>query len=303
MIFNEIYSAYYNAVANIISKLTEGNGNASELSGIVSEYAFGESALTILPALKNGRWHFLTPDMKCILDHPPTTPLSDIQKQWLKAISMDERIALFDITFEGLEDTEPLFTTEDYIIYDKYGDGDNFSDEMYISHFRTILAAINGGHNLKLNVRNRRGEVFYIKCIPEKLEYSEKDDKFRLIVKGGRYANVINLANIVKCEAYYGEVHPSLPANGNLKEQLKLKITDERNCLERCLMHFAYLEKSVTKTADDEYILNISYNTRDVSEMVISVLSFGPTLEVLEPESFKELIKNKLISQKNYGLL
>ncbi|MBO5840951.1 MAG: hypothetical protein J6Q86_05970, partial [Methanobrevibacter sp.] len=48
------------------------------------------------------------------------------------AISLDPRIKLFDVKFEGLDDVEPLFTPDDYCIYDKYGDGDPFEDEGYI---------------------------------------------------------------------------------------------------------------------------------------------------------------------------
>ena len=154
MIFNEIYSAYFNAVADILARLTEGDTEGCDLSAIVSEHAFGESALTILPALKSGKWQLVHPDMTTHIAHRPSMPLTDIQKRWLKAISLDPRIALFDITLEGLEDTEPLFTAEDYVIYDKYSDGDPFTDERYISHFRTILTALNQGHNLKLEILN-----------------------------------------------------------------------------------------------------------------------------------------------------
>ncbi|MBQ4562477.1 MAG: WYL domain-containing protein [Clostridia bacterium] len=301
MIFNEIYSAYFNAVADILAKLTEGDTEGCDLSAIVSEHAFGESALTILPALKSGKWQLVHPDMTTHIAHRPSMPLTDIQKRWLKAISLDPRIALFDIYFEGLEDTEPLFTAEDYVIYDKYSDGDPFTDERYISHFRTILTALNQGHNLKLEILNRRGERVYIRCIPERLEYSEKDDKFRLVTSGCGFVRAVNLARIQKCKIYYGDDIIRSKGDERKCDTLRLKITDERNTLERCLMHFAHLEKNVERISEKEYILNMSYDMADTPEMVIRVLSFGPTVEVISPESFKELIKNKLKDQKRCG--
>ena len=128
MIFNEIYSAYYNAVAKIISAVIDGNTDSKTLDKIVAENAFGESMFSILPALKSGKWQLVNQDMSTRIKHKPTMPLTLLQKQWLKAISLDPRIKLFDVDFEELEDVEPLFTQEDYYIYDKYSDGDPYED-------------------------------------------------------------------------------------------------------------------------------------------------------------------------------
>lgn len=43
MIFNEIYSAYYNAVAKIITEIISGNSAEKDLNQIVCDNAFGES--------------------------------------------------------------------------------------------------------------------------------------------------------------------------------------------------------------------------------------------------------------------
>lgn len=49
MIFSELYSAYYNTVAAIISKIIDGENSEKELQKVVSKYAFSESLLTIMP--------------------------------------------------------------------------------------------------------------------------------------------------------------------------------------------------------------------------------------------------------------
>ena len=123
MIFNEIYSAYYNAVAKIIAEILKGNADEKSLERIVSEQAFGESMLNILPSLKSGRWQLVRKDFTTPVKNIPTMPLTEIQKRWLKAIFEDPRMKLFGIETEGLEDTIPLFTAEDYIVYDKYSRG------------------------------------------------------------------------------------------------------------------------------------------------------------------------------------
>ena len=113
MIFSELYSAYYNAVAAIIGEIIGGEHSEKELQKQVSKRAFGESVLTILPSLKNEKWQLVHSDMTTELQHKPTMPLTILQKRWLKAITLDPRFKLFGIEIPGLEDIEPLFTSDD----------------------------------------------------------------------------------------------------------------------------------------------------------------------------------------------
>ncbi len=302
MIFNEIYSAYYNAVAKIISAIIKGDVDEKRLSKIVSENAFGESMFSILPSLKSGKWQLVNPDFTTRLKYIPTMPLTLMQKQWLKAISLDPRMKLFGVEFEGLDDIEPLFTSDDYYIYDKYGDGDPYEDEKYIEHFKTILTAMRNKQNLKIEMPNRKGNIVYSRCVPERIEYSEKDDKFRLVTSGCPFLKTVNIAKITKCRIYDGSTVLKSEPPITEYETITLKVSEERNTLERCLMHFAHFEKRAEKL-DEHYLLHIRFSKEDESELVIRVLSFGPTVEVLGSEHFKQMIINKLKSQKSCGLL
>lgn len=204
--------------------------------------------------------------------------------------------------FEGFDDIEPLFTSDDYYIYDKYGDGDPYEDEEYIERFRTILAAIKTKRNIKIEMINRKGNTVCSRCVPERMEYSEKDDKFRLITGGCRFVKTVNLARITKCQIYSGDTILTSTPDEVKYETITLKVSEERNTLERCLMHFAHFEKRAEKV-DDHYLLHIKFNRDDEPEIVIRVLSFGPTVEVVGSENFKQLIINKLKSQKSCELL
>lgn len=301
MIFNEIYSAYYNAVAKIVSEILKGNADEKALSRIVSDTAFGESMMTILPSLKNEKWQIMHKDFSTPLQYAPTMPLTLVQKEWLKAISLDKRIKLFDIDFSFLEGVEPLFTEEDYFIYDKYADGDPYGDEKYVAHFRTILKALNEKRNLKIEMANRKGNTVYARCVPERLEYSEKDDKFRLVTSGCRFLSTVNLARITKCHIYNGDDEIESDAKDITYETITLKVSEERNTLERCMLHFAHFEKRAERVGD-HYLLHVRFSREDESEMVIRVLSFGPLVEVIESEHFKNLIIAKLKSQKGCEL-
>ena len=303
MIFNEIYSAYYNTVAKIIASIINGNADEKTINKIIDENAFGESMLTVLPSLKGEKWQLVKADMTTPIQRIPTMPLTTIQKQWLKAISLDPRIKLFNIEFQGLEDVEPLFTSEDYCIYDKYMNGDPYEDEAYIQRFRTILSALNEKRPLKIQMVNRKGDIVSMTVMPQHLEYSEKDDKFRLINTGCRYGGIVNLVRIISCEKCgkigYTPQHVSIES----KESLTLRISDERNALERTLLHFAHFEKRVERIDEKRYLVHIKYNKSDETEMVIRILSFGPMVEVVEPEDFKKLIIDRLKSQKSCELI
>jgi predicted DNA-binding transcriptional regulator YafY len=68
------------------------------------------------------------------------------------------------------------------------------------------------------------------------------------------------------------------------------------------MLHFAHFEKQAQRLGDDQYLLHLKYDKDDETEMVIRVLSFGPCVKVLEPQHFAELIRERLITQKNCGL-
>ena len=51
MLFHEIYSCYYNAVAKILSSAVSGTLTEVQMKEIITQKTFSESFLTILPAL------------------------------------------------------------------------------------------------------------------------------------------------------------------------------------------------------------------------------------------------------------
>lgn len=301
MIFSELYSVYYNTVAEIIETAFNPETTEKDLQKCVFEKAFSESVMTILPALKSGKWPLLQEDFSPVLHHKPTMPLTTLEKRWLKAVAEDPRIKLFGVEFTGLDDVDPLFTREDYKIYDQYADGDPFEDENYIKHFRLLLSAIKNNRPVKITLTNRHGEEMWVRFYPKGFEYSVKDDKIRIIASECKFRQ-FNLGRVVTCDFYNG--------NGPWKENpkverckdLTLLITNERNALERVMLHFAHFEKQAERLEKDKYILRLKYYENDETEIVIRVLSFGPCVKVLEPQSFVNLIKERLIYQKSCEL-
>jgi predicted DNA-binding transcriptional regulator YafY len=229
-------------------------------------------------------------------------PLTTLQKRWLKAIYLDPRVKLFGVDFPDLCDVEPLFTAADYFIYDQYNDGDPFEDAQYIRNFRIILEAIRKGSQIKFEMINRKGNVMFVRCRPVRLEYSEKDDKFRLVTAGWRSVSTVNLSKIRACAHDTGCRRVRGRENPVAYDTITVKIRDERNAMERFMLHFAHFEKQAEKLDQIHYLVKIKYAHDDESEMVIRILSFGPMIEVLEPEPFRKLVIEKLEKQLSCGL-
>lgn len=300
MIFSELYSAYYNTVAAILNVAVDHPLCKGELRKFVEQNAFGESLLNIEPALEKERWQIIRADGTTPIRHPPSMPKTTLQKRWLKAISLDPRIRLFTDEIAGLDDIEPLFRQEDICVFDKYADGDPYEDEAYIRNFRLILDAIKCRYPLSIDTENRKGNITHIVIMPDYLEYSEKDDKFRLVGTGCSYDAVINLGRILKCKPYNKpfEVRPAKKTLSNLRK-VEFELINQRNALERVMLHFAHFKKQAEKLDENRYHVTITYDRDDETEIVIRILSFGPMIKVTAPNHFVDLIKERLISQKS----
>ena len=148
---------------------------------------------------------------------------------------------------------------------------------------------------------NRHGRKVRVRFYPKGFEYSVKDDKIRIAATGCKFKQ-FNLGRVVNCDFYNGNGPWNEEPKAERRKNLTLLITDERNALERAMLHFAHFEKQAERTDDGRYTLRLKYYENDETEIVIRVLSFGPYVKVLEPESFVNLIKERLISQKSCEL-
>lgn len=296
MLFHEIYGTYYQVTASVLREAVKGTLTKQNLTELVARQAFSESVLAIPQGLQGEKWRLLRRDLTTPIRNAPSMPLTLLQKRWLKALLSDPRIRLFDPDPSGLEDVEPLFTGDMFVYFDRYSDGDDYTDPEYVKRFRTILAAIRRKQRLFVRFDTGRNAEKALTVTPCHLEYSEKDDRFRLAaVSRGRSRWFINLARLKECavaESGGGETIPS----GNTAS-LTFELTDFRNALERVLLHFSHLEKETERLSEQRYRVTLRYDPRDETELVIRILSFGPVIRVLEPRRFLDLVKERIDRQ------
>lgn len=298
MLFSEVYGTYYQVLGKLLAQAQQGGLTREQLLQTVQESGFEESILTIPQALEQQSWPLLHPDGTTPLRHPPSMPLTLLQKRWLKTLLQDKRIRLFAPDETGLEEVQPLYPPDAVVYYDRYADGDPFDDPDYIRHFRCILSAIRHKRWLRIRFTGSRGLSHQWKCIPYRLEYSSKDDKFRLISADRHQSLSINLARITHCimlEPWTQEEYCPKPMK---KRILVLELRDERNALERAMLHFSHLEKQTERMEDGRYRLTLFYQQEDETELLIRVLSFGPVLKAVFPEDFVKKLQERLEKQK-----
>lgn len=303
MLFHEIYSTYFQTVAKILTEAVDHPLTTGEINLIIQNNAFEESILNIPESLGVARWQLLKEDGTTILGKKPTMPLTILQKRWINAVALDPRVRLFTDHPVVFSDVEPLFLPEDIYVFDKYSDGDPYEDAEYIRNFRLILDAIKHQYPIQIRIMNRHGKQVTARTVPEYLEYSEKDDKFRLIGTGSKLGNTINLGRIISCEKCEDE-QTAKPGKRNRPHPriIIFELVDDRKALERVLMHFAYFEKQVEKIDERKYKVTLHYDKEDETEILIRVLSFGPMIRVVKPAAFINLIKDRLSDQKSCGL-
>lgn len=316
-LFFEVYNCYFQVIQSLIGK--HGPISEKELNFRIQNDCFEESILYLLPKLTEKGWGFFEKQdgfFYSNLSEDFHVPLTDLQKSYLKAILMDEKIRLFlsDKEIEEinvlLADIPPLYTPDDFYYYDRFSDKDDYADPDYRKHFQTIIAAIQNQEYLDIHYESRLHQIICHNCLPCRIEYSIKNDRFRLLfvespLKRHLKVETLNL-NRIKAVTPTGQRVKRLPdinkalRRSYYREPVRVIIKNQRNALERAMLQFANYEKSTRKINDDIYECLIYYNKRTETELLIEILSFGPMLKVVGNQRFLELLKKRLERQNTY---
>lgn len=304
-VFSEVYGTYYNIVAKLLAQAVKGELSLAQLQQLVATEGYGDSSLQLLPALQEGTWKLLTPDLHTPLKHKSTLPLTLLQKRWLKTLLQDEKLSLFFTDEElarqkqALADITPLYKLEQFVFFDRYIDGDDYKNPRYKENFHQVLQALREKRYVNASYRSNRGTIIvWTNLLPISMEYSAKDDKFRLQAMADVKQVTLNVSRIIAAETGDTFAKQALVADYAFNQQkLVMEIEDVRSTMVRALLHFSDLAKETEKLDSTHYRLTVFYDKGDETELLFRVLSFGPMLKVIEPQSFIELIREKLQKQ------
>lgn len=313
-LFSEIYNCYFQILKSL---LTETNGfSYEELYSKINLDGFEESSLYILPKLSSGEWKLFKKEGSLYISKLSENfyvPLTDLQGSYIKTLLNDNRIRLFldekqiDEIGRFLGDVSLLWEEDTFYYYDRFADSDEFSNPKYKDIFRTLINAIEKKHYVDIEYISRPGHRVHHHYFPGRLEYSIKNNKFRLLAlkKSGKNVmrlEILNLDRMDKVSILNETITDKINfntiiKNSYYKEPLRLLIHNKRNALERTMLHFANYEKNTTKLDKDLYECHIWYNENMETELLIEVMSFGPMIEVLGNKRFLEQLKKRLKRQ------
>ena len=299
MIFHEIYGSYYHAVASVLREAARGTLTKKDLTALIREQAFGESLLTMPEGLQGEKWRLMHRDLSTPIRSVPDMPLTTLEKRWMKALLSDPRVRLFSPDTAGLEDAEPLFDMDSVVWYDRYADGDDYGDPEYVARFAVILKALREKRCLYVCYDTGKNTRLRLVVKPVALEYSEKDDRFRLVADGRRRRWTINLGRVAECDLALTDF--DMPEHAPEKESVTFELEDRRNAMSRVLLHFSHLEKETRRLDGRRYRVTLKYDPQDETEMVMRILAFGPAIRVTEPERFVNLIRDRVRRQGEIG--
>lgn len=314
-LFEKIYCCYYQVVRHILSEAAKEPITKNRMTELCMKYGYMESSLSIVPRLTHGQWPLLNKEFRSVLCHPQilqagNLPLTALQKSWLKALLSDPRIRLF-LSEESLlqaedwlSDTEPLFKQSDFYSFDQYQDGDDYGSSLYQKNFHLLLTALKEKRALQIDYENQQNHIRTIEVLPCQLQYSSKNDRFRLcclerVKENFRQKITLNVNRIKNC-CLLEEVPqiPQFTLTHPAKEPVVIQISGERNSLERCMLHFANYEKHTCYDEEKKvWICSIYYDLADETELLIELLSFGPVIRVLGPERFLKQVQARVIRQ------
>ena len=320
-IFSEIYGTYFRIAAKLLENEVTGEKSVRDT---VLRDGFRDSVLFLPQKLIPGGedWGLFRREkdntLRRITKKAPVKVLTRLQKMWLKAKLSDPRIRLFmeDETIEqmrqSLADVKPLYRHEHFRLTDRFADHDDYSDEKYISNFRAALDAVKHRRIVDISFHTGRGKRASGRFVLLKIEFSPKNGKFRAycyllrndkirssgLINIGRIESITDTGRVFRTPVSMDDYFSSRKC----KEPAVIRVTNERNGVERFMLEFASFEKHTVRDLEkNEYTVELWYDEQDETEVLIMLLSFGPVIEILGPGKLRSQARERL--ERQYGLL
>lgn len=318
-IFSEIYGKYYHIMSHL---LKNGTQSLAQMRNTIHELGFGETDLYFEPNITNGDWSLFeknkSGEFKPIVSGDVKMPPTLLEKAWLRAVLEDQRAKLFltedeiALAKEKLGATQPLFKADAIVDFDQFDVGDDYTSYTIQKHFSLFLEAMKSSKAVLVKYLSAKGKNLEGTYIPCKFEYSPKNDKFRVLAielenEGYRGYTVLNLGRVQSVEltdisAETDYLQYFLDKRNKEDRIIDIEITDERNAMERFMVEFSIYKKEAAYDKERDVLkVKLYYDPLDATEILVKILGFGPVLKVLGPDSFVDMIKERLLKQKSLG--
>ena len=320
--FNRFYSTYYKIALKAVKAIN---------SGLISNYAEFKSFVSLFKILqgktptkskkyvddfinaagdlfktKNNKIY--TPCKNIPVDF--MFPLTTIEISFLKTLLCDSRCKLilgesYNLLKSGLNEPKyneiyPYFNNENYAIFDQYMNGDEpfFEQKNYKENFILLIHAIKEKNPVYFEYME--DAILKTKVsIPEKIEYSQKENRFKVILNSKN--RPLDIQNIKSCKYTNDELSPKKKKE-ILTCRVKVDIPEDKKYIrDRLFREFSSFERDCEKIDESGYTLSFKFEKGDYKEIAYRLLQFGPYVYCSEPNCVRKRIKEKIDLQ--YKLL
>lgn len=189
-------------------------------------------------------------------------------------------------------------------------DGRHSSQELY--YIRRVYQAIKEQTRLRIEYFNWEGKKICVNCSPVWIEYSRRDDIFRVwyVQNERNEIRKINIPRVTQITILSDKRYNKNEQREKMKSLYEATMTNikvefyqgDRNLPDRILTEFSLWKKKCTyDVSSSKYTMTLYYSTLDEKEIMIRLLSYGPYIRIVAPDDnyvFSEL-KRRIVAQKD----
>ncbi len=248
-------------------------------------------------------------------------PLTDLEAKWLLTLLNDDKAKMFfcgkekeavrNAILEEKKEISP-FKTESIVYFDRYYRYCDFEIEGI--KLKTIIKAMNAARTVKIRYLSLHGNVVSGEFNPLAVEYSKRDDVFRVILRSSVNNTVFtmvldNIEEIIITDTDYDIAQAAEELEKNLEHNRKsviIEFYDHRNLADRILSELSPFEKICSYNPETKlYTLTVFYQRDDELEMVIRLMGYGNEISIKDTrhpiycEIRKRLLLQKAICEKD----
>ena len=311
-LFNDYKNRYYRCIQNIINQIYNGEKyDKKDIRKILHNAYLEEESILVNELVNKNFFKFEDDIVKLRIDYNIPIRLNDLELAYLKMFVEDDEFnkVLNDEILEKLKKNLNDVQSLDYNKFWKRENIDKYGDSLKNNEIRNNILilekAILNNKYIKYSSKNRNGDIFENKiAYPYKIEYSIKNNKYRLIIFFDNRAIKINIDSITNIkileerdvlEKEKIQIQDFIKNRKNIGEALVLKIEDNNNTLDRCFNLFSAYDKKYYYDIDNNLILNIYYHNFDEAEIVRDILSLGKSVIVLEPKKIRDKVVERIL--------
>lgn len=311
--YHEIYGKYYQIIFELLNSKPQ---TEKEINDYIRENGYEESFLYLNAEKLVNDYHLF--EKRGNLYYPKTINkipqvLTNEQKSWIVTMLTDEKSKLFlnnkaINSYKEKLNCNALYEYEDYQYLFQDKDIDIITPK-FIGLFKAIQKTIIEKMNLQLTFLSSHKNYTHKLVAPVKIEYSQQDEKIRLMAVEYRNSKPqrmirIRLSSVIGYRVVNRKEEIDFEyfqKQELLKDPLMIEVYPELNGIERVFIELSnYKREAIFDKERNLSVMKIYYEKVDEMDLVLKILSFGKVVKIISNGFIKEEVLRRLLKQKEY---